>query len=223
MKKSKRVVKEKKIILAAEKIFEQVGFSNAKMEDIATEAGITKVTLYSYFQSKENLQLAVTHTALTLLILKYQETIEENRNRPGIEGSLALSRLFIEFCEDNYLYSEALLSYFALIRSTAHGENKNKLSEAIKESIYFKKLQEIQNLPFKLTVREINRGRSDGSIKTDVDPMLVTIAGWSSSIGYVKLSAASGDAVKPLFNVDLKLLKKIQQKNALDFLKPDER
>lgn len=221
MKESKKNLKEQKIILSAEKIFKHVGFSNAKMEDIASEAGITKVTLYSYFQSKENLQLAVTHKALTLLILKYQETIDENRSKPGIEGTIAIMKIFIEFCEANYLYSEALLSYFALIRSTYHGDNKDKLSGAIKESIYFKKLQEIQNLPFKLTVREINRGRADGSVKTDVDPMLVTIAAWSSSIGYVKLISASGDVVKPLFNVDLLLLKKIQIKNAQDHLKPD--
>ena len=66
----------------------------------------------------------------------------------------------------------------------------------------------------------MNRGRTDGSVKTDVDPMLATIAGWSSSIGYVKLIAASGGAVEPLFNVNLQLLKKLLIKNATDYLKP---
>ncbi len=220
MKESKKNIKEQKIILAAEKVFEQLGFINAKMEAIAAEAGITKVTLYSYFQSKENLQLAVTHKALSLLIDRYHETIKAHTHKPGIEGSLALIKLFIEFSEENYLYSEALLNYFSLIRTTAHGKNQDKLTEGIKESTYFKKLQEIQNLPFKLTVMEMNRGRADGSIKTDIDPMLATIAGWSSSIGYVKLIAASGGLVEPLFNVNLQLLKKLQLKNAMDYLKP---
>ncbi len=35
------------------------------MEDIALDAGITKVTLYSYFKSKDNLIMAVTYKALT--------------------------------------------------------------------------------------------------------------------------------------------------------------
>lgn len=219
MKADKRSIKEQKIITAAETIFEQVGFSNAKMDEIAKEAGITKVTLYTYFQSKDNLQLAVTYKALTLLIERYEETLKNNRNNTGLEGSIAIINVFIDLCEENYLYSEALLSYFSMIRSTSHGENKNKASEAITGSNYFKRIQEIQNVPFKLTVNEINRGRADGSIKTDVDPMLVTLAGWSSSIGYVKLISASGDRVKPLFNVDLQLLKKLLTKNATQLLK----
>ena len=45
MKNSKKSLKEAKIIEAAERVFNAVGFKNAKMEDIASEAGITKVTL----------------------------------------------------------------------------------------------------------------------------------------------------------------------------------
>lgn len=219
MKASKKIIKEQQIIGFAEKVFDKVGFSNAKMEDIAKEAGITKVTLYSYFQSKDNLQLAVTYKALSLLIEKYEETITAHERRSGLEGSISMIEVFIEFCEKNYLYSEALLDYFSLIRSTAHGENTDKLSGALQESTYFKRIQEIQNVPFKLTVQEINRGRRDGSIKTDLDPMLVTLAGWSASIGYVKLLAASGSEVNPLFNIDLQLLKKLHMTNAAKLLK----
>jgi len=219
MKADKRSKKEEKIMEAAERIFGQVGFTNAKMEDIAKEAGITKVTLYTYFQSKDNLQLALTYKAVSLLIDRYNETLRKNKESSGLDSSIAMINVFIEFCEDNYLYSEALLSYFSMIRSTSHGKNKDKATEAITESSYFKRLQEIQNVPFKLTANEINRGRADGSIKADVDPMLVTLAGWSSSIGYVKLIAASGDVVKPLFNVDLHLLKKLLMQSAIQLLK----
>ena len=222
MKASKKNQKEQNIISAAEKVFEQVGFTNAKMEDIAKEASITKVTLYSYFQSKENLQLAMTFKALSLLIDRYEETLTKNVHKSGLLSSVDMFNVFVEFCEQNYLYSEALLSYFALIRSTAHGSNKDKITDGISESIYFEKLQQIQNIPFKYIVKEINRGRTDGSIKTGVDPMLVTLAGWTASIGYVKLIAASGDELQPLFNVDLKLLKKIHMHNALFFLKSKE-
>lgn len=219
MKASKKVIKEQQIIGFAEKVFDKVGFSNAKMEDIAKEAGITKVTLYSYFQSKDNLQLAVTYKALSLLIEKYHETIAAHKDKTGLEASITMIEVFIEFCEQNFFYSEALLSYFSLIRSTAHGENMDKLSEALKESSYFKRIQEIQNVPFKLIVQEINRGRADGSIKTDVDPMLVTLAGWSASIGYVKLLAASGSEGNTLFNIDLQVLKKLHMTNASKLLK----
>jgi AcrR family transcriptional regulator len=186
------------------------------MEDIASEAGITKVTLYSYFQSKENLTLAVTYRALQLLIDKYYVNLEQNKSETGLKSTLAIFRLFIEFCEENFLYSEALLSYFELVRSTASGNNEQKLTEGVKESIYFRKLQGLQNLPFKLTVQEINRGKEDGSISVDIDPMLATLAAWTASIGYIKVVAASGD--KPLFNVDLEALKNLQFKSASDLL-----
>ncbi len=220
MKASKKNEKEQKIIVAAETVFSQVGFTNAKMEDIAKEAGITKVTLYSYFQSKDNLQLAITHKALTMLIIRYEQTISNNSGRSGLDSTIDMFNIFVEVCKENFLYSEALMSYFALIRSSAHGANKEKLTEGINESTYFKRVQEIQNVPFKYIVKEINRGRSDGSIKTDVDPMLLTLAGWTASIGYVKLLSASGDQMQPLFNVDLQLLWKLHMQNAINALSP---
>jgi len=217
MKDSKKSLKEQKIIEAAESVLERVGFTNAKMEDIAAAAGITKVTLYSYFQSKENLQLAVTHKALQLLIDKYYSCMNENKENSGLESTISIFKLFIEFSEENFLYSEALLSYFELNRSTSFGANKEKLTEALKESVYFRKIQDIQNLPFTLTVKEIERGKIDGSVREDIDPMLATLAAWTASVGYIKVTAVSG--TKPLFNVDLEILKKIQLKSATELLR----
>jgi len=158
MNDAKRNAKENIIIDAAERVFSVVGFKNAKMENIASEAGITKVTLYSYFQSKENLYL---------------------------------------------------LDYFAMVRSTSAGKDTTKLTEATKESIYYTKLQDIQNLPFKLSVKEIERGQRDGSIISRLDPMVQTLHGWSTVIGYAKVITASGDHATPLFNVSLKDIKQL--------------
>ena len=220
MKDSKKSIKEQRIIEATEKIFSKVGFVNAKMDDIATEAGITKVTLYTYFQSKENLQMAVIHKALQLLIDRYYETLSANRDKSGLDSTLAIFKLFIDFSEKNFLYSEALLAYFQLIRSTSYGAKTEKLTEALKDSKYFRKVQDIQNLPFKLTVQEINRGKEDGSIKSDIDPMLATLTAWTASIGYIKILSASGEKNKTLFNVDLGELKNLQLKTATDLLRP---
>jgi AcrR family transcriptional regulator len=214
MKDNKRTQKESNIILAAEKIFSELGFKNAKMEDIAKIAGITKVTLYSYFQSKENLYLALTYKALQLLIEKYYETIDKNKDKNGLECVIAILDGFMTFCEQNYLYSEALLEYFALVRSTADGANEAKLTEAVKDSIYYVKLQDMQNLPFKLTVKEIERGKRDGSIITSLDPMLATLHGWTTVVGYVKVISAAGTNATPLFNVSLRELKSLNLKIA---------
>ncbi len=207
MRETKRALKESNIVEAAERIFSQVGFKNAKMEDIARQAGITKVTLYTYFQSKENLYMAVTYKALQLLNDNYYKTIDENRDASGLKCVVALTEAFMNFCEDNYLYSEALLDYFALVRSTSRGEDESKLTEAVKESIYYMKVRDIQNLAFKLTAKEIERGKLDGSIHPDIDSMFHTLQGWAMIIGYIKVISASGKNATPLFNVSLKDLK----------------
>lgn len=214
MKDHVRAKKEALIIDAAEDIFREVGFKNAKMEKIAARAGITKVTLYSYFQSKENLYLAITHRALQLLIERYYTTIDKYKDKSGLESVIAIFDGFMSFCEENFLYSEALLDYFSLVRSTSDGTDEARLTDAVKESIYFIKIQDIHNVPFKLTVKEIERGKRDGSIRNPVDPMLCTLHGWTTAIGYVKIINASGKNATPLFKVSLKELKELNLKVA---------
>ncbi|MCE2788801.1 MAG: TetR/AcrR family transcriptional regulator; helix-turn-helix transcriptional regulator [Saprospiraceae bacterium] len=209
MKLVKKKEKEVNIILAAESVFGKVGFKNAKMEDIAREAGITKVTLYSYFQSKENLYLAVTYKALLLLIEDYSSCIERNAKNPGIEASIDLLETFMAFSERNHLYSETLMEYFSLMRATSAGQDQAWLTEAVIQSMYYDKLQEIQNLPFKLIVKEIERGKVDGSIISELNPMMATLMGWSMVLGYMKLLSASGKNVSHLFHVSLNEMKEV--------------
>ncbi|MEE9437922.1 MAG: TetR/AcrR family transcriptional regulator [Saprospiraceae bacterium] len=203
MRDSKKLIKENNIIEAAKQVFNAVGFKNAKMEDIAAATGITKVTLYSYFQSKENLYLAVTFAGLQLLNDNYYKTLDNYKSKSGLESVIALIDTFMSFCENNFLYTEALLDYFAMIRSSSSGKDQSKLTPATKDSIFYIKLQHIQNLPFKLTVKEIIRGQKDGSILASIDPMLSTLHGWTIVLGYTKVLSASGSNTSPLFNVNL--------------------
>lgn len=48
-------MKEEQIIEAARKLFHQFGFKKVSMDEIAKEAGVTKRTIYMYFESKEEL------------------------------------------------------------------------------------------------------------------------------------------------------------------------
>ncbi len=47
------------ILSAAERLFTQLGYRRTAMEDIATQAGVAKGTLYLYYQSKEALFCAI--------------------------------------------------------------------------------------------------------------------------------------------------------------------
>ena len=47
------------IMNAAEEVFTQKGFGNARMDDIAEETGLSKGTLYLYYKSKDDLIIAI--------------------------------------------------------------------------------------------------------------------------------------------------------------------
>jgi AcrR family transcriptional regulator len=207
MKGQTRNLKQNHILDAAESVFSKVGFKNARMEDIASEANITKVTLYNYFKSKEDLYMAITYKALSELVADYKNCMHKNAGKTGLESTVDLMNLFMDFCEKNYFYSEALLEYFALMRSTSSSEDHTKLTDAIKESSYFQKLKVLHNLPFKYTIMEIQRGQKDHSIRPDIDPVFYTLQGWTVCVGYVKIVSVSGENASPLFNVNLQNLK----------------
>ena len=54
-----RIAKESSILAAALRVFARCGYSGTSMDVIATEAGLTKPTLYQYFDSKEALFTAM--------------------------------------------------------------------------------------------------------------------------------------------------------------------
>ena len=54
-----RLAKEKRILEAAQTIFARQGYSGARMDDVAAQAGLTKPTLYQYFGGKDALFAAM--------------------------------------------------------------------------------------------------------------------------------------------------------------------
>ena len=84
-------MKQEQIIEAARRLFHQFGFKKVSMDEIAKEAGVTKRTIYMYFESKEEL-------------LKYfiQEEIKNMKDIvEGVESKNFLKwliKLFINFC-----------------------------------------------------------------------------------------------------------------------------
>ena len=209
MDPSKRQVKENNIIDAAIEVIASNGFNKAKMDDIAKKAGITKVTLYSYFDSKENLYFAIIYRAFQALTEVFYSTIDQNKSVSGLECTKAIFESFFSFCENNFLYSEAILDYFSMIRSLSRDKAGDIDVSITTQSSYFIRIQDLQNLPLKLTVKEMERGIKDGSIRSDVDCMLHTLQGWTMVVGYIKLLSATSKNESPLLNVNLKSLKEL--------------
>ena len=75
--------KNKALIDAALAVFSRVGFAAAKMDDVAREAGVSKGTVYLYFDSKEQLFEEMVKANMAPLMTE----IAENLARPSISAT----------------------------------------------------------------------------------------------------------------------------------------
>lgn len=136
--------------------------------------------------------MAVTYRALQTLNDYLYRTIDNHKDKPGLECVLAILDTYLSFCDKSPFYSEVMLDYMTLNRTTKAGKDKSKLTTALMESMYFRKIQDIQNLPIALITQEIVRGVADDSIKNKRKPELLYLIAWASVTGFVKLNTAAG-------------------------------
>lgn len=74
--------RKKQILEAAATVFAKKGFADARMEDIAIEAGLSKATLYLYFKSKDDIIAAI-------LDQFYNRGMQDMQMLQGYEGSIS--------------------------------------------------------------------------------------------------------------------------------------
>ena len=69
--------KHDQIIEAAVKVFAKKGFYNAKVSEIAREAGVADGTIYLYFKNKDDILISLFEEKMQMLILRVEEAISE--------------------------------------------------------------------------------------------------------------------------------------------------
>ena len=136
--------------------------------------------------------MAIVYRALSLLNDLMYASIQQNKQESGLNSVLALMNTYFDFSQRYPLYTEAMLDYTALIRSTASGNNEDKLSEALKTSVYFMRLKDIHNIPVSIVVQEIKRGMEDASIHGKRQPEMLYLSAWAMVLGYLKLTNLAG-------------------------------
>ena len=83
------------IIEAAEKLFISQSFENTTMEKIANEAEYSKGTIYNYYNSKDELYIALGNKAYNLIIDYTKKLTDEEI--PGIKQLMAVGYAYYEF------------------------------------------------------------------------------------------------------------------------------
>lgn len=73
----RKEARPEEITAAALELFVERGFANTRLEDVAARAGISKGTLYLYFENKEDLFKAVVREALVARLVEFRSHIEK--------------------------------------------------------------------------------------------------------------------------------------------------
>jgi AcrR family transcriptional regulator len=80
--------RREQLLQVARKVFAQRGYHTVTMDDVATEAGITKPILYDHFPSKRDLYRGLLEADLTTLQRKIEAALESSPgNRERIRAS----------------------------------------------------------------------------------------------------------------------------------------
>ena len=154
----KRVDKSAKrtdITTAAALVFAEKGFQGASVSDIAEAAGVSKGSLYSYFNNKEDLFYATFQAYQAELLQQCQEAITA---APSASAKIhALLTLTMASLRDNIALFPLTLELWAAASS---GAARERFAEVM-ESVY----QEFRQLMTAL----IEAGKADGEFTQDVD------------------------------------------------------
>lgn len=165
-----RKAREAEILDAARRAFARYGYDATSIEAILEEAGISRGTLYHYFQSKENLflSLAAEHFAGQLSEL-------EDRLAAAPSGWMALSNLLSAVLDGFTLTGPEEATYARLdYELWLRGQNFPAIREELEARV-----EELGRL-----LRDtIHRGRADGTIRLDVD---------AESLGFLLLALLDG-------------------------------
>jgi len=100
------------IIESAIKVFTRAGFANTRMDDVATESGLSKGLLYWYFKSKEEIILAIADLLFSAEFRKMQDlSIEGKTARACLNDFLDI---FIEDLRGMLKLAPVIYEFYAL-------------------------------------------------------------------------------------------------------------
>ncbi|NYB26457.1 MAG: TetR/AcrR family transcriptional regulator [Methanobacteriaceae archaeon] len=136
-----------KIVQAAYKVFSDKGYHPSKMDEIAREVGVSKATLYSYFESKEDLLKMISISTSQRLNEIFQKSLEgQNSLKP-----------FEELYNKMEEFQGSLHLNFEILSLSSHDKNIREIGR----NIYDEKIDVFQVF--------LENLQSKGIIRDDID------------------------------------------------------
>ncbi len=163
------------IIDAAERVFFKKGHEVATMDDVASEAELSKGTLYLYFKNKEDLYLAIHLRGNKILHSLFEKAVKKEKS--GIEKTRSIGSAYVEYFQKYPDYFNAMLYY-----------ESRDIDFADKDSVAAECLVEGKTtMDFLITA--IETGITDSTIRSDIDPVKTALCLWGQTTGILQIAS----------------------------------
>jgi AcrR family transcriptional regulator len=127
--------RREQIVVAATRAFARGGFAATSLDDVATEAGITRVLVYRHFDSKATLYRAVLDRVCTRLVAACGD---HGFTDDAIDGLVTVAteepegfRLLFQYAAHEPAFHPEMSDFRAAMTATAHAELADQVSDPI--------------------------------------------------------------------------------------------
>jgi Transcriptional regulator len=152
------------IIDAAERKFFEKGFDGVSMDEIARELELSKPTLYLYFKNKESLFLAVVMRGVVTLRDRFKAAVE--RETTGLAKARGYINEFFDYARENQ--EQYRLLNFARTRQFMSVIRSGEVDIA-------RDFGNISLEMISLLIDSVELGKTDGTMRKDIDPIETAI------------------------------------------------
>lgn len=199
-----------KIITIAEALFIENGFADTQMKDIAAATGMSRNTLYRYYQDKYDLGFSILVVVLTRKIGVYEGIIDKIKARHFsnvLEGLGVLMQAYsdVQYADDDRFIAE-FDGYYAGSRIPT--EFRDKLTQLLPDTVS-KSLTDIVSL-----------GQAEGSIRADVPAAYLAVTLFNSVPTFFRRMLLRRDALMEIEQEAIPKLTPVLIQLVLDGLKP---
>ena len=175
------------ILSAASRLFAEKGFSAARIDDISAEAGYSRRTVYSYFESKEDILDHITVRGLSALLGDIRSALSSAKDITG---------RWLDICAAMLKYkAEYPVSDRAVEGASPDKLTEKELSPARKEILRLG--SEINDL----LAGFIRDGMTSGDVRPGIIPEISVYVLWAGVSSLVGIAQTKGDFIKRQFGV----------------------
>ena len=193
-KERERLYRQNLIIDAAQKVFMNKGFETATMDDIAEEAEFSKGSLYSYFQSKNELCLSIVLRGLKIVVSDFEKVVSQTTTSIKKIGIIATTYLKFYKKYPNYIF--------------AFSNYKQHRTGCKFDSSILKEIEAENLLISKIIEQTIENGKIDKSINLNADANKLALILWGNLSGLIPVLLQDSDETNSveLFNYTFQLI-----------------